>query len=101
MAITAIAAIAFGLFQFITNLMDSPKNAIRTVAIVVGLILIFFIGKGFAPAVDSNGVMAAASEFGVSGGERNYISGAINTTIIVLLLAIVTLVVSEVRNAFK
>ncbi len=81
--------------------MDSPKNAIRTVAIVVGLILIFFIGKGFAPAVDSNGVMAAASEFGVSGGERNYISGAINTTIIVLLLAIVTLVVSEVRNAFK
>jgi len=101
MAITAIAAIAFGLFQFITNLMDSPKNAIRTVAIVVGLIVIFFIGKAMASSTDSNSVMAAANEFGVSAGERGFISGAINTTIIVLLLAVVALVVSEVRNVFK
>jgi hypothetical protein len=101
LAITALAAIAFGLFQFITTLMDNPKNAIRTVAIIVGLILIFFIGKTIAPETDSNGVMAAANEFGVSGGERGFVSGAINTTIIVLLLAVVVLVVSEVRNAFK
>lgn len=101
MAITAIAAIGFGLYQFVTTLIDTPKNAMRTVAIILGLIVFFFVGKAISPSVDSNGVMAAASSFGVTDSQRGLISGGINLTLIVLILAVVTLIALEIRNIFK
>lgn len=101
MAVTAIAAIGFGLYQFITTLIDSPMNAIRTIAIIVGLIVFFFIGKAIAPSVDSKSVMAAAESFGVTEGQRGLISGGINLTLIVILVAVGALVISEIRNLFK
>lgn len=101
LAITSIAALAFGLFQFIATLIDTPKKAVRTVAIIVGIIVFFFIGKAIAPSIDSVNVLAAAKEFGVSEGQRGVISGGINLTLIVLGLAVVSLIVSEIINLFK
>lgn len=101
MALTAIAAIGFGLYQFITTLIDNPMSAIRTIAIIVGLILFFIIGRAIAPSVDGKGVMAAAESFGVTEGQRGLISGGINLTLIVILVAVGSLVVSEIRNLFK
>lgn len=100
-ALVAIAAIAFGLFQFVTTTIDNPKNSIRTIAIIVGLIVFFFIGKAIAPSVDSKSVLAAAESFGVSEGQRGLISGGINLTLIVILVAVGSLIVSEIRNLFK
>lgn len=101
MALTAIAAIGFGLFQFISTTADNPKNSIRTIAIIVGLIVFFFIGKAMAPGTDGKGVMAAAESFGVTESQRGLISGGINLTLIVILTAVGSLVISEIRNLFK
>lgn len=99
--LTAIAAVGFGLYQFITTLIDTPMNAIRTVAIIIGLIVFFFIGKAIAPSVDSKSVLAAAESFNVSESQRGLISGGINLTLIVILTAVGALVISEIRNLFK
>lgn len=100
-ALTAIATIGFGLYHFISLLIDSPKKAMTSVAIIGGIIVFFLIGKAVAPSIDSKGVMAAANEFGVTDNQRGLISGAINTTLIMLVLAVAALVLSEIRNIFK
>jgi hypothetical protein len=101
MVIVAVAAIGFGLTQFVSTLIDNPMNAIRTIAIIVGLIVFFFIGKAIAPSVDSKPVMAAAESFSVTPSQRGLISGGINLTLIVILAAVGSLIVSEIRNLFK
>lgn len=101
MVLAAIAAIGFGLYQFITTLIENPMSAIRTIAIIVGLVVFYFIGRAIAPSVDSKAVVAAAENFGVSEGQRAFISGGINLTLIVILTAVGSLIVSEVRNLFK
>lgn len=101
MAITALATIGFGLYHFISLLIDSPKKAMTSVAIIGGLIVFFIIGRAISPAVDSKGVMDAANAFAVTDSQRGLISGAINTTLIVLVLAVAALVLSEIRNIFK
>jgi len=101
MAVTALATIGFGLYHFISLLIDSPKKAMTSVAIIGGLIVFFIIGRAISPAVDSKGVMDAANAFAVTDSQRGLISGAINTTLIVLVLAVAALVLSEIRNIFK
>jgi hypothetical protein len=101
LALTAIVTIGFGLYHFISLLIDSPKKAMTSVAIIGGLILFFIIGKATSPSVDSKGVMDAANAFVVNDSQRGLISGAINMTVIVLVLAVVTLVLAEIRNIFK
>lgn len=101
LALTAIATIGFGLYHFISLLIDSPKKAMTSVAIIGGLIVFFIIGRVVAPSADSKGVLDAANAFGVSDSQRGLISGAINTTLIILVLAIVALILSEIRNLFK
>lgn len=101
LAVAAIATVGFGLYHFISLLIDSPKQAMTSVIIIVGLIVFFIVGKMMSSNIDSRGVMAAANEFGVTDGQRGLISGAINTTVIVLVLAIAALIISEIRNLFK
>jgi hypothetical protein len=101
LALTAIVTVGFGLYHFISLLIDSPKQAMTSVAIIGGLIVFFVIGKAISPAVDSKGVMDAANEFAVTDSQRGLISGAINTTLIILVLAVVALVLAEIRNLFK
>lgn len=101
MALAAVAALGFGLFQFGSNTVDNPMNSIRTIAIVAGLIVFFFIGKAMAPSVDGKAVVAAAESFKVTEGQRGLISGGINLTLIVILVAVGSLIISEIRNLFK
>jgi hypothetical protein len=93
--------LAFGLYQFVRLLIDSPKKAITSAILIGGIIVLFFIGKVMAPSVDSKGVMAASAEFAVTDGQRNLISASINATGIMLVIAIVALVLGEIRNVFK
>jgi hypothetical protein len=99
--IATVAAVGFGLYQFIMTLIDNPKSSIRTLAIIVGVVVFFFIGKAIAPTVDSRGVLEASKAFGVSDAQGDFISGAINTTLIVLVISVVALVAAEIRNLFK
>lgn len=99
--LTAFATVAFGLYQFVTLLIDSPKKAMTSVIIIGGLIVVFFIGKIMAPSIDTKGVIAAANEFGVSDGQRSFVSASINATGIMLVVAMVALVLGEIRNVFK
>lgn len=101
LVLTALVTVGFGLYHFISLLIDSPKQAMTSVIIIVGLILFFIIGKAVSSSTDSKAVMDAANSFGVTDGQRGLISGAINTTVIVLVLSVAALVLSEIRNLFK
>lgn len=100
LVITALIAVLFGLYHFVMNAIDNPKSVLQTVIMIVGILVLFFIARGMAPA-DSQAVLSAREEFQVNDSQSGFISGAITTTVIVILLAVVTLVVAEVRNAFK
>jgi len=99
--LTAFVTVAFGLYQFVALLIDSPKKAMTSVILIGGLIVLFFIGKVMAPSVDTKGVLAAAAEFQVTDGQRSFVSAAINATGILLVIAMVALVLGEIRNVFK
>lgn len=98
--ITAFITLAFGIYQFVKLLMESPKKAIKTLAILGGLIVLFLIGMAMAPESSAE-VQAAEQEFSVSSGNSKVIGGAINTTIIMVVLTFAALAISEVRNLFK
>ena len=98
--LTALAAIGFGLYHFIMSIVDNPRSVMKTIAMIVGVIVIFLIAYSMAPG-DSQEVVNARDAFKVSDGQSQFISGAINTTIVMSLLAVVALLASEVRNAFK
>ena len=92
--------IAFGLYQFVKLLMEDPKKAFQTLAMIIGLIVIFFIGMAMAPESSAE-VKVAEAEFQVGPGSSNIIGGAINATIIMVVLTFGAFVVSEIRNLFK
>lgn len=100
LAATALATLLFGLYHFVRNAIDNPKSVLKTVIMIAAIIVIYFVARGMAPA-DSQAVLDARSQFNVNNGQSGFISGAITTTLIVIALAVVTLILAEVRNAFK
>jgi len=95
--IAVVAALGFGIYQASTNIKGSIPALIG-----LGILGIMFAIGYFGGTVEETGpVHAAAQEFGVSDGERKLINGGIYTTLILAALAILGIVVSEIRNFFK
>jgi len=92
-----LAMIGFGLFQVVTNLKGSLKGLIG-----VAVLLVIF-GIAYSTATIESGPFwdRLIKEFNVSDGANKFITGAIWTCLFMIGVAVVTFVLSEIRNFFK
>jgi hypothetical protein len=94
---TVVVAIGFGLFQLIS----SPKHAIKFAIALVGLVVLGFLFYSLSEVETSGKVYEKIQEGELSGGMSKILNGALWTTIALSLIAILGIVVSEIRNLFK
>ena len=95
--ITVVAALAFGLWQGISN----PKGSIKVVAGLGAIAVLFGIFYATSEAETTGGVYESAQEFMVSDNASKMISAAIKTGITMTLGSVVAFILAEVYNAFK
>jgi len=96
-AIAAIAMIGFGSFQAATNIKGS-LGAIAGLAIIG---IIFAAGYSTTELSTEGLEFAAAKKFELTDTVRKFVGGSITTATVLIGLATLGLIVSEVRNFFK
>ena len=93
LALAALAAIVLPLVNAIGNPQSLVKGALGLAVILV----VFGIGYSFAGAE----VTATYSKFGIDAGMSKYIGGIISTTYILVVIAIVGIVFTEISKIFS
>jgi hypothetical protein len=92
--LAALAILVFSLIQIISN----PKGAMKGLISLVGLLVIF----GIAYATSSGEISPSwNTEDKITAGISQYVGGAIKTTGVLIGIALVAFVASEIRNFFK
>jgi len=91
-----LAALGFGLFQTLSN----PKGAIKGIAGLVLIAVLFFAGQALAGA-DSEGVKDALAEFNVSDGQSAIINGSIIGGIILAGLTLLAFIGGEIMSFIR
>jgi len=88
---------AFGIFQVLTNLKGSMKGLIGFV------VLLAIFGVAYSTATLESGPFwdPILANFNVTDGASRFITGAIWTCLFMVGVAVVTFVLSEIRNFFK
>ncbi len=96
-AIGAFLMIAFGLFQAATNL----KGSLGGIIGLVVLAIIFAIGYS-TTELDTSGIAyQSAMKFKLDDSTRKLIGGSITTGVVLIAIATLGIVLSEIRNLFK
>lgn len=95
--LAGVAAIAWGLFQMVTN----PKGSLKGLIGIAGLVVVFLIFYAMATPETSGPVYKVLLDFGVTDTQSKLISGSLSTALILAIGAAVAFVVSEVINLFK
>jgi hypothetical protein len=83
------------------QLISSPKHAIKFAIALVGLVVLGFLFYSLSEVETSGKVYEKIQEGELSGGMSKILNGALWTTIALSLIAILGIVVSEIRNLFK
>lgn len=94
LGITALGVLVF----FVVDLFKDPQQAVRTVAMLAGVIVVFLLGIAFA----GSGVeVPKAIQLGLDGTTVRMVGGALITVYILAILGIIGIVVSEVMTLFR
>jgi len=93
LGLAALAAIILPLINAIGN----PRSLVTGAIGVVVILVIFGIGYSFA----GSEVTATYSKFGIESGMSKYIGGIINTTYILIVVAIVGIAFTEISKIFS
>ncbi len=96
-ALCALLLVGFGLYQIFTNLKSSMKGLLAFALVAV----IFLITWKTSDATITPDIAKAAKEFNVTGGQVQFISGALKTGLLMSVAALGLLFLAEVRNFFK
>ncbi len=91
-----LAAVGFGLFQTLSN----PKGAVKGIAGLVLIAVLFFAGQSLAGA-DSEGVKEALTEFNVTDGQSAIINGSIVGGIILAGLTLLAFIGGEIMSFIR
>ncbi len=95
--ITAITAVGFGLWQFISN----PKGSIKVLGGLAILGILFAIFYATATVETSGSIVDASAEFGVNDNTSKLITAGIRTAMVMGVGSIVAFIGAELLNAFK
>jgi hypothetical protein len=93
LGLAALAAIILPLINAIGN----PRSLVTGAIGLVVILVIFGIGYSFA----GSEVTATYSKFGIESGMSKYIGGIINTTYILIVVAIVGIAFTEISKIFS
>lgn len=94
----AVAAVLFGIMQFVGN----PKGALKGLLGLLAVVALFFVIYSAAdPDVDMIKLLAETTDFAVTEGQSKMITGSIWTALILSGVAIAATVISEVLNFFR
>lgn len=93
--IAVIAMLGFGIYQVATN----PKGAMKGIIGLAAILAIF--GIGYATSAGEVDPVWNEKGFGITEGISKYVSGGITASAALITLAVLGLVVSEIRNFFK
>ncbi|PZX56047.1 hypothetical protein LV84_02414 [Algoriphagus ratkowskyi] len=79
--------------------LDNPKSLLKTAAGIIGIVVLFFI----AYSISSNEVLPkfAASPFNLTPGGSQLVGGMLITTYILAIIALGSIVLTEVTKAIK
>lgn len=99
-ALTVLGVVAMIGFAFF-HLASDPKGAIKGIAGMAVLAVIFGITYATAQPETSEALMKAETEFSVTSGASKFISAAITSALALSGIAVVAFVGSEIRNFFK
>ena len=95
-ALLGLAVLAAIILPLI-NAIDNPKSLV-TGAIGLAVILVIF---GIGYIIAGSEVTATYSKFGIESGMSKYIGGVINTTYILIAVAVVGIVFTEISKIFS
>jgi hypothetical protein len=93
LGLAALAAIVLPLINAIGN----PKTLLKGAAGLVVILLVFGIGYSIAGAE----VTATYSKFGIDAGLSKYVGGIISTTYILVVIALIGIVYTEISKIFS
>ena len=96
-AIAAILAVLFGLYQMLTNIKGSLKGIIGLGVIAA----MFFAFYSSAPDDLTGPISGVLQQFDISAGVSKFISGSLWTTIILAVLSMGAMFIMEIWNMFK
>ena len=97
--LAAIITITFPIIDFIIDIISNPKNAIKTLVPVVGIIII----TGIAYTLASDSILTLQGYTGTDNVPNilKYSGTALYVTYILFGLAILTIIASGIRNVIK
>ena len=95
-ALLGLAVLAAIILPLI-NAIDNPKSLVTGAIGLAVILVIFGIGYSFA----GSEVTATYSKFGIESGMSKYIGGIINTTYILIVVARVGIVFTEISKIFS
>lgn len=96
-AITAITAVAAGIWQFIKN----PKGSLKVLVGLGVIAIIFAIFYATATVETTGSIVDAAAEFKVDDNTSKMITAGIKTAILMSVGSVVAFIGAELYNAFK
>ena len=96
-AIGAILMLAFGLFQALTDI----KGSLGGIIGLVVLAIIFAVGYSTTEIETSGLVYDAALKFDLDEPTRRIVGGSITTGLVLIVIATLGIILSEIRNFFK
>lgn len=97
LAICALAALLFALYQTVTH----PKAALKGIISLVVLVILFGVLYSTSVAETTGPVADAVQEFGLSENQSKMVSAGIKSTLLLGGVAVAAFVISEIRNLFK
>ncbi len=97
LAVCALAALLFALYQTVTH----PKAALKGIISLVVLVILFGVLYSTSVAETTGPVADAVQEFGLSENQSKMVSAGIKSTLLLGGLAVAAFVISEIRNLFK
>lgn len=95
--ISVVAVIIFGIIE----LASYPKVALRFAIAIAGLILLGYLFYSLSEVETSGKVYEKIQEGELSGGVSKILNGALWTTLALAGIAVLGIIVSEIRNLFK
>lgn len=76
---------------------SNPRTLLGTVVGLVGIAIVFFIGY----SISSNEVTAVYTRFGITESSSKLVGGALITMYLLVIIALVSIVFTEVTKIFK
>ncbi len=96
-AFAAAIAVIFGLLQ----VLRSPKGALKGIIAVAAIAILFFVLSNMAEAESTGKIGELVQRFNVSDTVSKYITGGLQTTMILAAASALFMVLGEIRNIFK